>query len=71
MAHNFPSDFPSVEVASGVMSMLLTHLRFYSVVARAKAALLAVTSSTRDPVLPASGRLLSIRRDRTTASADA
>ena len=33
MAHNFPPDFSSVEVASGVMSMLLTHPRFYSVVA--------------------------------------
>ena len=36
MAHNFPSDFPSVEVASGVMSMLLTHPRFYSVVAESE-----------------------------------
>src|SRR6478735_671686 len=32
-AHNFPPDFPSPEVASGVLSMLLTHPRFYSVVA--------------------------------------
>jgi hypothetical protein len=31
--HNFPPDFPSPEVASGVLSMLLTHPRFYSVVA--------------------------------------
>ena len=36
MAHNFPPDFPSVEVASGVMSMLLTHPRFYSVVAESE-----------------------------------
>jgi predicted N-acetyltransferase YhbS len=33
MAHNFPPDFPSPEVASGVLSTLLTHPRFYSVVA--------------------------------------
>lgn len=33
MAHNFPPDFPSPEVASGLLSMLLTHPRFYSVVA--------------------------------------
>ena len=32
-AHNFPPDFPSPEVATGVLSMLLTHPRFYSVVA--------------------------------------
>jgi predicted N-acetyltransferase YhbS len=33
MAHNFPPDFPSAEVASGVLSTLLTHPHFYSVVA--------------------------------------
>jgi predicted N-acetyltransferase YhbS len=32
-AHNFPPDFPSPEVATGLLSMLLTHPRFYSVVA--------------------------------------
>jgi predicted N-acetyltransferase YhbS len=32
-AHNFPPDFPSPEVASGVLSTLLAHPRFYSVVA--------------------------------------
>jgi predicted N-acetyltransferase YhbS len=32
-AHNFPPDFPSPEVASGLLSMFLTHPRFYSVVA--------------------------------------
>jgi predicted N-acetyltransferase YhbS len=32
-AHNFPPDFPSAEVASGLLSMLLAHPRFYSVVA--------------------------------------
>jgi predicted N-acetyltransferase YhbS len=31
--HNFPPDFPSAEVASGLLSMLLAHPRFYSVVA--------------------------------------
>jgi predicted N-acetyltransferase YhbS len=33
MAHNFPPDFPSPEVAGGLLSGLLTHPRFYSVVA--------------------------------------
>jgi predicted N-acetyltransferase YhbS len=32
-AHNFPPDFPSPDVASGVLSMLLAHPGFYSVVA--------------------------------------
>jgi predicted N-acetyltransferase YhbS len=32
-AHNFPPDFPSPEVASGVLAMLLAHPGFYSVVA--------------------------------------
>jgi predicted N-acetyltransferase YhbS len=35
-AHNFPPDFPSPEVASGLLSMLLAHPRFYSVVAEAE-----------------------------------
>jgi predicted N-acetyltransferase YhbS len=32
-AHNFPPDFPSPDVASSVLSMLLAHPGFYSVVA--------------------------------------
>ena len=32
-AHNFPPDFPSPQVASGLLSMLLAHPAFYSVVA--------------------------------------
>jgi ribosomal protein S18 acetylase RimI-like enzyme len=32
-AHNFPPDFPSPEVAGGLMSMLLSHPAIYSVVA--------------------------------------
>jgi predicted N-acetyltransferase YhbS len=35
-AHNFPPDFPSPEVASGLLSMLLAHPSFYSVVAEAE-----------------------------------
>ena len=31
--HNFPSDFPSVEAASGLMKMLLSHPHFFNVVA--------------------------------------
>jgi predicted N-acetyltransferase YhbS len=32
-AHNFPPDFPSAEVATGLLSMMLAHPGFYSVVA--------------------------------------
>jgi predicted N-acetyltransferase YhbS len=32
-AHNFPPDFPSAEVATGLLSMMLSHPNFYSVVA--------------------------------------
>src|SRR5690348_12663738 len=32
-AHGFPPDFPSPDVAGGLMSMLLSHPAFYSVVA--------------------------------------
>src|SRR5258708_10114726 len=35
-AHNFPPDFPSPEVATGLMEMLLAHPRFYSVVAESE-----------------------------------
>jgi hypothetical protein len=31
--HNFPPDFPSVEVATAVVTMLLSHPGFYAVVA--------------------------------------
>ena len=31
--HNFPPDFPSAEVATGLLTMLLSHPGFYSVVA--------------------------------------
>ncbi|HEV8574158.1 MAG TPA: GNAT family N-acetyltransferase [Dehalococcoidia bacterium] len=37
--HNFPSDFPSVDVATDLMTMLLSHPRFFSVVAEAGGAI--------------------------------
>ena len=40
MAHNFPPDFPSPEVASGVLSMLLAHPDVYSVVAESEGRIL-------------------------------
>lgn len=38
--HRFPRDFPSVEVASGVASMLLSHRGFQGLVAEADGQLL-------------------------------
>lgn len=35
-AHNFPPDFPSVEVASGALAPLLAHSGFYAVVAESE-----------------------------------
>lgn len=35
-AHNFPPDFPTPEVARGLLSMLLAHRDFYSVVAESE-----------------------------------
>src|SRR6476646_7896318 len=32
-AHNFPRDFPSAEVATGLLTWMLTNPKFYSVVA--------------------------------------
>ena len=37
--HNFPSDFPSVDVATDLMTMLLSHPRFFSVIAEAGGAI--------------------------------
>jgi hypothetical protein len=31
--HNFPPDFPSLDVASGLMALLIAHPNFYSIVA--------------------------------------
>jgi hypothetical protein len=33
--HAFPQDFPSAEIAAGLMSFLLTHPKFYATVAAA------------------------------------
>lgn len=55
-AHNFPPDFPSPDVASGVLSMLLAHPGFYSVVAESGGRSSAAISSMNDRALAASGR---------------
>jgi len=79
MAHNFPPDFPSPEVASGLASMLLAHPEFYSVVAESdgrvvgsnfldeRATIAGVGPITVDPVgqnLGVGGRLMQNVLDR-------
>ncbi len=50
--HNFPPDFPSVEVASGVLGMLISHPGFYGVVAERDGKLLGSNfMDERSPVL--------------------
>jgi len=79
MALNFPPDFPSPEVASGLASMLLAHPEFYSVVAESdgrvvgsnfldeRATIAGVGPITVDPVgqnLGVGGRLMQNVLDR-------
>ena len=40
--HNFPPDFPSVEAATGVASMLIGHPGFYGVVAASDGRILEI-----------------------------
>ena len=44
--HNFAPDFPSVDVATGLITMLLSHPRFFSVVAEAGGEVVAATFLT-------------------------
>ena len=55
--HNFPPDFPSVDVATGVASMLIEHPGFHGV--------WAAISLISAPSSPASGRSPSIPQRRT------
>ena len=79
-AHNFPPDFPSPEVATGLMSMLLAHPGFYSVVAEVdgriagsnfldeRASIAGVGPITVDPTIQnhgVGGRLMQDVIDRT------
>src|SRR4051812_32263483 len=51
--HNFASDFPSVEVATGLMTMLLSHPHFFNVVAELDGAI--VGSNFLDERSPIAG----------------
>ena len=70
VAHNFPPDFPSPEVASGLLSILLTHPHFYSVVAEVEGGVVGSDFLDERSRIAEVGQLPSIRRDRTVASAD-
>ena len=51
-AHNFTPDFPSVEVAIRVVSSLLSHPGFYSVVAEVDDRVVGSNFSTNGTLLP-------------------
>ena len=67
--HNFPWDFPSAEIATGMMKTLLGHAGFYSVVAEYDGKVSAATFSTNVVRLPELARSRSILRRRTSQSA--
>jgi hypothetical protein len=45
--HNFPWDFPSAEVATGLLTMMLSHPGFFSIVAESEGKILG--SNFRPP----------------------
>jgi len=47
-AHSYPPDFPSAQVATEVLSMLLAHPAFYSVVAEQDGRVVGSNSSMND-----------------------
>jgi len=67
--HNFPWDFPSAEIATGLLTMLLSNPGFYAVVERGMEASSAATFSTNAARLPASVRSPSIRPRKIRRSA--
>src|SRR6185312_11868626 len=48
-AHNFPPDFPSAEIATGLLSMILSNPGFYGVVAERDGKIAGVGPITVDP----------------------
>jgi hypothetical protein len=67
--HNFRWDFPSAEVATDLLTMMLSNPGFYSVWPRAKEMSSGVTFSTNAARSPASGRSRSTPPRRTRPSA--
>jgi hypothetical protein len=65
--HNFPWDFPSAELATGLLKMMLSNSGFYAAVAENDGNV--VGSNFLDDRLPASDRSRSTRRRRTRRSA--
>ena len=65
--HNFPRDFPSAEVATGLLSMLLANPSFYAIVAEDKGRIIG--SNFADPRRSSAlGRSRLIPRCRTKVS---
>ena len=67
--HNFPWDFPSAEIATGGIKMLLAHPGVYAVVAERDGKVVGSTFSTSAVRLPASARSRSIPPRKTIRSA--
>ncbi len=67
--HGFTSDFPSVEVAVSIVSGLIAHPKFYSVVAELNGRIVGAISWMSAPRSWGWGRSQLIRRCRTVRSA--
>src|SRR5882724_2790351 len=55
-AHNFPWDFPSAEIATGLLTMMLSNPGFYSVVAEKEGKVIGSNFLDERGRSPASGR---------------
>ena len=68
-AHNFPHDFPSVDVAIGLVSGMIAHPGFFGVVAEDEGGFSGATFSTNGQSFPVSAPSPSIPTCRTVGSA--
>ena len=60
--HAFPPDFPSIEVAAGLLLMMFTHPGFYCVVAESGGQILGSNCLDERSAIAGAGRLPSIPR---------
>src|SRR3981081_3038968 len=68
-AHNFPHDFPSVDVAAGALSGMIAHPGFFGVVAEGEGRISGAIFSTNGQSFPVSAPSPSIPTYRTVGSA--
>jgi hypothetical protein len=69
--HNYPPDFPSVQVATDVVSMLLSHPGFYSVVAEMDGRIVGSNFLDERSTIAGLGPITVTPRCRTVGSAGA